>query len=241
MPNLFQRFWARQAQPRQIILLDPHGGKKTRRIRYTWVKVFLWVVTIFLSGGVTGYFLHQQKGPAVWLSQKVQLQNRDAESRKMLAEARATLALTEARLESTTAQLEEQRNLAAQLNQRLQLFESIMEARKTRGTRILRAKANWQKNGLINFNILLVKGGSYPRRVKGSVRLIAKNPDGSEQVLMLGEEEPELPYLMETHTFLHGSYQWEHTWLPESLLIIRLNRKGEEQDTMEIPIQGGSA
>ena len=60
-----------------------------------------------------------------------------------------------------------------------------------------------------------------------------------KQLLALGRKTAELPYRMESHTFLHGSLKWKQTWRPNHMQIIRINRHGSEGDQVEIAIEGG--
>jgi len=226
-------------QPFQVMVLEPRGGKTVRRFNISIGRILLVMLVLVLGSSVVTWFYvphHASSLP----SRYYQLQQSNHDTSAKLAEAEGELSLRDAQINALKAELKKTGQHTDTLIQRIRAYESILEARKSGGIRILRAKARWNNSGLITYDVVVVKSGNYPRRISGSLRLIARSSDGKEATLHLGKEAPELPYHMETHTFLHGSYAWNQDWRPDHLLIIHLNRQGKVREQTEIEIQGGT-
>ncbi len=228
-------------QPRQIMIMDTAATGRPYRFHLrlvTVITIILLVAALGVWGGYIisshDYFRLADKEIRMQLAQRMQIRRYE----NQLAEASSELVLRQSQIESLKKDMRSQHKQAEQLKQRLQMFESILAAQKTAGIHILKAEANWQKGERLTFRLVLVKGGSFPRRVSGSIRLTARGPNGQAFVLPLGKKASELPYQMETHTFLRGNLAWTRDWIPNRILVSRLNRKGVIREEIEIPIEG---
>jgi len=242
MEPLGARLAALFVQPRQIMIMSTLGAGKPHCLHVrpvTLIGASLFLLGLATYGGYLifslDYFHSVDEASRIRLAQSIQLQR--YESR--LAEISSELAIKQSRLKNLQNEMRVQSGRIEQLNQRLQMLESILAAQKTSGIHILKAEASWQDRKTLAYSLVLVKGGSYPRRVTGSVRLTARGPDRQEHVLWLGEKQMELPYHMETHTFLHGKLEWALDWRPDRILVSRLDKKGAIREKIEIPITGG--
>jgi len=155
-----------------------------------------------------------------------------------LAERQAELSLRSAQIKSLRKELDREQARAERLQNRLQLYTSILDARKTTGVHILSVHAFWNRDSSIDYAVTLVKGGNYPRRVEGRIRMIVLDDTGRKHVLHAGDKSIDLPYRMETHTFLHGSCAWKQNWRPTRFLLLRIDRKGRVRERKEVRIQG---
>ncbi|MDQ6958731.1 MAG: hypothetical protein Q9M24_06410 [Mariprofundaceae bacterium] len=221
------------------MVLEPYGGKSVRRFNISIGRIFLIILILVLGSSVVTWFYVPHNVSSL-PSRYYQLQQSNHDTSAKLAESEGELSLRNAQINALKAELKKAEQHTDTLTQRIRVYESILEARKSGGIRILRAKARWSNPALITYDIVVVKSGNYPRRVSGSLRLVARSSDGKESILHLGKDAPELPYHMETHTFLHGSYAWNQDWRPDHLLIIHLNRQGKVREQTEIEIQGGT-
>ncbi|GMQ99893.1 MAG: hypothetical protein BMS9Abin18_0721 [Zetaproteobacteria bacterium] len=238
MPSLRQLIGTLR-RPFQVMVLEPHGGKAVRRFNISIGRILLMMLILVLGSSVVTWFYAPHNVSSL-PSRYYQLQQSNHDTSAKLAESEGELSLRDAQINALKAELKKAEQHADALTQRIRVYESILEARKSGGIRILRAKARWSNPGLITYDIVVVKSGNYPRRISGSLRLVARSSDGKEATLHLGKKAPELPYHMETHTFLHGSYAWNQDWRPDHLLIIHLNRQGKVREQTEIEIQGGT-
>ena len=222
------------------MIMNSTGAGRSRRLCLRPVTIIAIVLILLGLSGWGGYrlsmrtHLHATDGNGeTWPIRRLQ------HYQSRLAEAGSELALRQSQIENMKNEIRTQQAKIEQLKQRLHMFESILAAQKSAGVHILRAEADWQDTGTLAYRVVLVKGGSLPRRVRGSIRLTARGPNGHALVLPLGEKKSELPYQMETHTFLHGSLAWRQGWKPDRILVSRLNRKGAIREEVEILIRGG--
>jgi len=220
----------------QVIVLDGASGAPARRFNITPRAVLGWGLLFGIACMIAGWLLATPWHDRASGIQSAQWQRQLQESRNQAAEARATLKIRNARIQALEEELARSERHARELASRIRIYESILEARKSAGVRILRAKAHWTPPNLIAWDIVLVKGGNYPRRVAGSLKLIGMD-DGGHQALLRVADDETLPYRMETHTFLRGSAPWLETWRPTRLRIIRLNHRGEARDQLDIVIE----
>ncbi|HKJ83393.1 MAG TPA: hypothetical protein VJ961_05150 [Mariprofundaceae bacterium] len=228
--------------PRQIMVVDPLSGQRVRRFQVRWITLLAVMIALLSGAALLGYRLtvpHTTNDAL--LPQYLQLQRAHKKVQNRLAETEAALELKNKQFDALEKTLDDQRGRLEQLKQRITMYDSILDARRAGKTRILQAKAAWQDKNVLTYDIVLVKGGNYPRYVHGKLRLYVSDGAGHKQLLHLGHKAPELPYKMETHTFLHGSIQWKEDWRPDHMQIIRIDRHGSEGDQTEIAIQGGMA
>ena len=83
----------------------------------------------------------------------------------------------------------------------------------------------------MEFHVTLVKGGNYPRQLKGSIQFAAKNAKGESIPILFESNTSKLPYKMETHIFLQGKIHLANpTPLPDDtkVKLIIYNRSGKE-------------
>ena len=223
------------------MIMHGHGAKKPHRLQLRLISLLLFFSALFGLAFYSGHLLSASgffSGGGTAGQASVVAQWQQTESR--LTETQAELSLKQSQVNGLQNELREQRSSSEQLNQRLNTLERILESQKTvSGVHILTAEMNWQGENMLVYNLVLVKGGSYPRQTSGKLRMTAHGALGHEAILPLGGKTAELSYRMETHTFLHGSLKWPHTWRPDRIFITHLSRKGTIRDETEIPIGGG--
>jgi len=235
---LLQRLVHKLRQPFQVMILESRESKTIRRFNISIGRVLL-ILLILVLGSSMMTWLFVPHHTSSFSSRYYQLQQSSHDVNVKLAETEGELSLRNAQINALKTELKKAEQQTDTLTQRVRSFESILEAQKSGGIRILRAKAYWDGPAHLTYDIVVVKSGNFPRRVSGRLRLIARSHDGKEATLYLGKKIPELSYHMKTHTFLHGSYAWDQDWRPENLLIIHLSRKGKVRDQTEITIQEG--
>ncbi|MFC1567772.1 hypothetical protein ACFL3K_01040 [Pseudomonadota bacterium] len=233
-----QRLYQIFIKPRQVMLLDAQSGKPARSLRLRPISFIL--VFLLTAGSFTllGMQFNRSNGNRSLLPQHLQLQRQHEQLLEQLAEANANNELKDQQLETLQQEMATQQEMASEPSQRLRMLESILEARKATGIQLLEASASWVGNDSIRYGFTLVKGGSYPRRVSGSIALIAQGPEGEKVTLQLEKQLTQLPFRIETHTFLRGLAQWDYDWFPEKLQATVFNHKGKELLQMELSIQG---
>jgi len=225
-------------RPRQLILLDSHGEKPARNLNIRLISVITTVVVIIAVAFVLGLISNPAGKGQLLIPQHLQLQRQYDQLQSELAEANAISDLKGRQLESLKGELLQQQEENGELSKRLRMLESILEARKADGIQLIKAQAKWTKAGSLHYDFTLVKGGSYPRFLTGSVLLSAQSPEGETVEIALGKQSARLPFRIETHTFLRGLAAWEHEWHPDKLLVTVYGSRGKELLQMELSVDG---
>jgi len=225
-------------KPRQLILLDSHGEKPARSFNVRLISLIAIFVVVVAAAFISGVFSSPAGNGQLLIPQHLQLQRQYDQLQSELAEANAMSDLKGRQLESLKDELLKQQEQNGELSQRLLMLEHILEARKASGIQLIKAKAQWMAADSLHYDFTLVKGGSYPRFISGSVLLSAQSPDGETVEINLGKQSPRLPFRIETHTFLRGLASWEHDWHPDKLLVTVQGRRNKELLQMEISVDG---
>lgn len=224
------------------MLLEPEGGHTVRHMHVNLASILSIPLALCLASAALAWFYapHQTEDLS---ARYYQLQQQNQDQRDRLAAGEGELAVAREQIAGLKDELLTGQQQIEDLRQAKTVYESILEARKSAGVRILRASASLGEADTVgsrqlSYSILLVKGGNYPRSVSGRVHLEAFGSDGQKADLILDGKNSDLSYSMDTHIFLEGSVIWQQDWLPVRLQIIRMNYQGAERDQMEIDIQG---
>jgi len=218
------------------MLLEPAGGQTVRNMHVNLAAVLGLVLTIALSSAALAWHFAPAQSEDI-AARYYQLQNQNHALRDKLATHEGELAVANEQIDGLKHELlaDQQKNEQLRLSQNI--YESILEARKFGGVRILRASGRMDADNRLHYRVILVKGGNYPRSVSGSLRILAIGGNDQQQLLQLGKKAAELPYRMDSHVFLEGSLVWEQDWRPLKLHIIRLNYQGVERDHVDVNLE----
>jgi len=233
---LWRRIFRQLFKRYQLILLEPHGGKTVRNIRFHLAGALSIVIVISLCSAALAWFYAPQRNAGV-SARYYQLQQQNHALHNQIATFEGELAVASEQIDGLKNELLTSQQENEELRQSKTIYESILEARKASGVRILRASANMEEGKRLNYNIVLVKGGNYPRSVSGSVQIMALGSEGQQKELQAGPKGADIPYRMDTHAFLEGNVIWDQEWLPVKLQITRMNYQGAERDNLEIDIE----
>ena len=207
------------------------SGKPAKHHYIRPLTLLLIPLLFFLLGGGLGY---------LYLPQSIQVDVRPvhdpfteqlSQAHTRIATLEAENALKEAQINSLQTMLQQQQTDISQLKQRINLFNSLLQARKGHYTQIIQALVKKNSPREISFNIALVKGGNYPRNITGTIEFSLHDQQGKSIPLRFDSGAAQLPYGMETHTFLQGTLHTEEdTTLPSkpSIDLIVYNHKGVE-------------
>jgi len=228
------RHWFRH---RQVVVTDASSGSAARHVIIRPLRMLLAALLLASAGFAAGLYFSPEPDTSAWTYRLSQLEQEKSELLSKSAEQDALLTLRNDEIDSLKQELESLRQSLASAKKRLTMFDSILNARKEQGINIVNASTRWLDGNRIAFQMLLVKGGNYPRRVSGHMLLAATNPAG-EEVRLMTEEDPEgLPYEMENHTVLKGSVDWTQEWKPDQVTIIVLNHRNKEVARKDITIE----
>ncbi|MDQ6971630.1 MAG: hypothetical protein Q9M30_03190 [Mariprofundaceae bacterium] len=241
--SFLRRILSRLLKPYQLMVLEPEGGNTVRNMRVN-LAVLLALTLILCLGSAFLAWHYAPPRSEMPSARFYQLQQQNHDLRDRLATLKGEISLSTEQVAGLKNELLAAQQTNEELNQAKTIYQSILEARKTSGVRILRASARIEANGnpaegkQLRYSIVLVKGGNYPRSVTGSLLISAIGADGQTKALNLGKDHKGLPYHMETHVFLEGSVVWKEEWSPAKLHIIRLNYQGAKRDQMDVSLAG---
>jgi len=229
--NLAMRFFKALIRPRQVMIMDSASVKAAKNWRVRLITVLLIPIIFTLLGLTLGHFYLSGSQVSNILPQYVQLQRQYKLLRDKLATSQANNDIKNARIESLESANQQQQHNTSLLKERVTNFESILDARKMRGVQILQAKLHASKKDVISFYVSLVKGGNYPRHVRGNIQFIAKDKMGENIIFNFENGRNTLPYDMETHTLLHGNISVPNATVLDTqspITLILRNHKGKE-------------
>ncbi len=244
--SMWRRLLQQLFKSYQVSVMEPEGRKNVRHIRVNLATVL--AIVLFLSIGPVALLCYLGPPQNSDLSARYyQMKQQNHDLRNQLATRDGELALADEQIDGLKNELSSSQQRGEDIRQSLNIYESILEARKSSGVRVLRASAQMEDassatgRSKLSYSIVLVKGGNYPRSVSGSVRVVALGKDNQQLLLKLGKKTDELRYHMDTHAFLDGSVTWSQDWRPVKLQITRLNSEGSERDQMDIDIDSNKS
>jgi len=221
-------FWI---SPKQLMIIEANNAQPARNIHIRPITILL-IPTITLLLGMLfsdNNTPHTQKNDMEIIQHK--LQQQFSSIRAQLVVSNAENSLKQAQIESLKNILTQQQEDISALQQRIQVFNSILKGRKGHHVQIIQTTLQTTSPHSLFFHVTLVKGGNYPRHIQGYLQFIYHDAEGNAHVLRFQGEKEKLPYQMETHTFVQGKI---HTAglisLPQhpSIDLIVMNHKGTE-------------
>jgi len=165
-----------------------------------------------------------------------QLQYEQNNLSRKLSETEALLALRNSQTDSMQQELMRNRHAMHGMQQRLTMFDDVLAARKVGGWHILHPKAQWQDEQNITYHLVVVKGENYPRWAKGHLSFSVIDPNGETVTLDNKAGKRSLKFDMTTHAFFEGIIPWSQDWQAEMLIISLFDKRGKNNQQIEIPI-----
>jgi hypothetical protein len=225
-------------RPRQLMMVDGRSGRPARNMMIRPLTMILIPIALLAGSFVAGMQYTPKQKDRNLIPQNLQLQREFDSAREKIAEAEAMNDLKTEQIKSLQVTIDKQQSRIENLNGRMDMFESILQARKTSGVQMLKANVRKVGNSQVEYNLVLVKGGNYPRRVSGHIKLLAIDAQQGETALLLNKDSDKLNYRMETHTFLHGTARWEGEVKPVKFVAVLFDRHGREISRTQCDIQG---
>jgi len=224
-------FWLK---PRQIVLLDAHGGKPARNF---YVRAITLVIALLLLTGipfVLGAWYAPFHNMREVIPENLKLKRQNQTLRQNLAEANTLAHLKDEQIEGLKEQIARQEQDIQQLTGELHMFKSILEERKGKGIQVMQHQAHWLGEQQIAWKALFVKGGTYPRYLAGTYQVTALDEQGHRKDLFQTPQK----YRFETHRILDTRFEWQEAWKPTKLELAIYNYRKKEVLKQAIPIQG---
>ena len=224
-------FWFK---PRQIIVMDAQGGRPARNFYVrTFTLVTFLLLLAFVPFGLGAYYAPFHSIQEI-IPENLKLKRKNAEMKRELADANTLNALKDEQINSLKDQLSIQERNTLDLSKQLHMFNSILDERKGKGIQVLKNQASWIADKAIEWQALFVKGGSYPRYLKGSYEVFAQTEDGHRMALT----DSKVKYNFESHAFFKQKFEWDEDWKVKQLELIVYNSRNKEVLKQTIQMQG---
>lgn len=221
-------FWM---TPKQWMLVERDNARPAKNFHIRPITILM-VPALSLVLGVLFSYSHipPQKNNDMEIMLHT-LKQQFSNIRAQLVTAQAENELKQAQVNSLKKMLAQQQDEISDLQQRIHVFNSILQARKGHHVQIVQNSLQTTSPQRLLFHVTLVKGGSYPRHIRGYLQFTYHDAAGNEHHLRFNNEKERLPYEMETHTFVQGEiHVAEPIHLPQHprIELIILNHKGKE-------------
>ncbi len=213
--------------PRHVILIDPASGKPARKFTFRPARWLAALLLLLAASAAAGAWLSTPGSERRAKATITHLTQETARLKKALAEAEAELDISRNEQDSLKRELGKANARIEKLEARVRMFDAILAARKQPGIHLLQPRARWQGENRIEIDMILVKGGNYPRAMAGKLRFLAEGPDGKAIALPLENGADALSWLVKNHTFLHAAIPWTQPWRPARLTAVLTRHQRE--------------
>ncbi|MDQ6994701.1 MAG: hypothetical protein Q9M18_03805 [Mariprofundaceae bacterium] len=217
---------------KQIMVVEASNGRPAKNIHIRPITILIIPTISLLMGMVINHHYNppSKKNHDIEIMLH-QLENQFASVRSQLLASETENTLKQAQINGLKKILQKQQEDVSRLQQRIQVFHSILDARKGQHVQIIQASLQSLSPHRLFFHVTLVKGGNYPRHIGGSLQFIYHDVQGSSYPLHFKNGNEKLPFQMETHTFVQGEIHAAGlTPLPQHprIDLILYNKKGKE-------------
>ncbi|MDX8383415.1 MAG: hypothetical protein R8M45_04995 [Ghiorsea sp.] len=208
-------FWSK---PRQVVVLDAQSSRPARTFYVRPLSILLLALSLMLVPFVMGSWYAPFHSLQEIIPQNLQLKRQNNELVRKLADANTLNDLKDDELDSLDNEINGQEDNIRDLSTQLLMFKSILDARKGTGVQLLQSQARWtSEHSQIDWQAVLVKGGSLPRFVTGHYKLFAVANNGQRLELKVKKN---MKYRFETHAFLQHTFEWHEAWQPSTFEFI---------------------
>jgi len=195
-------FWFK---PKQWMMVEAGNGRPTKNLHIRPSTLFL-IPTLSL---LLGLMLNTSDAPLQKKNNDIEgmlqkLQQQVSSVRTQLLSSHTENTLKQAQIDSLKKILQQQQGDISHLQQRIQVFNSLLQARKGHHVQIIQSTLQFISPHSLLFHVTLVKGGNYPRHISGSLQFVYHDAQGHSYPLHFKNGKEKLPYKMETHIFVQG-------------------------------------
>jgi len=223
-------FWLK---PRQIVIMDAQSSGPARNFNVRYLTLLIGFV--LLTGGAFAFGawyapFHQVQQI---IPENIKLKRQNMELQHKVADTKTLNDLKDEQLSSLKEQISLQESEIVNVTKQLHMYKSILDERKGTGIHVLESVAQLTPEHNIEWKSLFVKGGSYPRYLKGRYKIFALDEQGNRVDL----NDEVMRYRIESHIFMQRSFDWKETWKPSKLELVIYNSRQKEVLRKMIPVQ----
>lgn len=224
-------FWLK---PRQIVVMDAHGGRPAKNYYLKPLTLMLILAVITGVPFVVGAWFTPFHGIQQIIPENLKLKRQNDEFKRNISELETLSRVKDEQIDSLKEQIAAQEVETLELTKELHMFKTILGERKGKGVQVLQHQASWEDAKTIAWQSLFVKGGSLPRYLSGTYEIFALDVEGNRSTLSGGR----IKYRFETHAFLKGDFEWKEDWRPVQLELLVYDSRRNEVLSQTIEIEG---
>lgn len=202
--------------------------------QFSIVRPGVWVLMIVVL--CLGFVMLLPSQHIQYQQRIAQLQYEQRHLTSKLSETEAMLALRNSKLESMQQELTRNAHDMYLMQQRLTMLDDVLAARKVGGWHILHPTAYWQDAHTIAYQLVVVKGGNYPRWAKGNIRFSVLGQHGKSIPLDNKRGKKSRMFDMTSHAFFEGVIPWSKGWQAKTLIVSLMDKRKKNNQTIEVPI-----
>jgi hypothetical protein len=223
-------FWFK---PRQIVIMDAQSSGPARNFNVRYITLFLLFLLLTAGSFAVGAWYAPFHQVQQIIPENIKLKRQNAALQHKIEDVQTTNHLKDEQLASLKEQIDLQEIEIVNVTKQLHMYQSILDERKGTGIHVLESSAKLTPEHKIEWKSLFVKGGSYPRYLKGKYQIFALDDQGNRVDL-----NPEMMhYKIESHIFVQRIFDWKEHWKPTKLELVVYNSRLKEVLRKIIPVQ----
>ncbi len=130
-------------KPKQVMILDADSRNPAKNIQIRPISLLLIPIIFMAIGMVLSYRYRPAQQVNSFVPENIQQQRELEQTREQLTIEQAENDVKQGQIESFKASIQKQQADIARLNERIHIFESILQNRKTHGMHLLQAYAQY--------------------------------------------------------------------------------------------------
>ncbi len=229
---MLARFISALFRPRHVIIADELSATSSQhRMIRPITPLFIVLLSIFL-GISFGLSLPEKLAKNDIAFQALTANSTDNELqqiKRQLAELQAENDIKLHQIDALKKLLQQQQQQFSATKADLRQLTGILSLRKEKGLHILDAKLINTGSDQLSFSAIIVKGGNYPRHIKGTLRFYIQGDGNELRPILFKKDKDTLSFNVETHTFMHGALmQPDGAWQKHDVIAILYDSRGKE-------------
>jgi hypothetical protein len=223
-------FWFK---PRQVVIMDAQSSGPARNLTVRYITLLLLFLLLTAGSFAVGAWYAPFHQVQQVIPENIKLKRQNAALQHIIEDVQTTNNLKEEQLASLKEQIDLQESEIMNVTKQLHMYQSILDERKGTGIHILESSAKLTSEHKIEWKSLFVKGGSYPRYLKGRYKMYALDEQGNRVDL----NTEIMRYKIESHIFVQRTFDWKENWKPAKLELVIYNSRLKEVLRKMISVQ----
>ncbi len=223
-------FWLK---PRQVVIMDAQSSGPARNFNVRYLTLLIGFILLTAGSFAFGAWYAPFHQMQQIIPENIKLKRQNMELQHKVADAKTLNDLKDEQLSSLKEQISLQESEIVNVTKQLHMYKSILDERKGKGIHVLESTAQLTPEHKIEWKSLFVKGGTYPRFLKGKYKIFVLDEQGNRVDL----NHEVMRYSIESHMFMQRTFDWKETWKPIKLELVIYNSRQKEVLRKMIPMR----